>query len=385
MSGGCRIRAGVAVAALAVVSTACGPPSEVARDADVEIVGQVVGQDGAAVPGAPVVLVKEVGPAEFLSGGLTVMTWGFACLYDPDLEPCGEFTHHAEAGDDGAYRFSVRGADVQSGFGTASTMSVTAARPAAEGRPGPATTIRLHVQSEALQLPAAQLWEPSVEVALADGLLTVDWPALPSSYGEADTHGALFLDADGLPVWHQDEPGVPLDARVLEDHAVTVVVEVVSTPDDGWERIYRSAQQPVSSPGPPPSRGADCLLPSPGAEPVRISPCPLTDGDLTTELDPHAEGHPCPRGGMETCPPEDLGLVVELPTEGPRQLVAVRGEEDEVVVHTSLDGVAWSGPTAVALEEGRGAATLPSGQPLRYVRVQTVGGGAPSLTEVSVW
>lgn len=380
-----RLPAVVLLAAIAV--GACGTPSEVDPDSTVEIRGQVVHQDGSPVGGADAVLVKEIGVDEFLSGATTVVTtWGFACVAEADVDPCGEYAHRATTDGDGAFRFELRGADVQSGFRTASTMTATAAAPADDGeRAGAATSSSFLVQREALELPTLHLWEPDIAIEQAEGQLTVDWPTLPEGYPADASYEAVFVDAQGRPVWGLSDAGSRIDARVLEDVRGGVAVQATaetSVDDLDADIAFRSGQHPVEGPGAPPSRGASCSATA-GERTQVVAPCPLTDGDLATLADVDIDD--CPEG-QSPCPtPADSAVVIDLGSERDLGLLVLRGDEDDVVVDVSADGRTWVQLLSIEMAGTRVAVGLPPGTTARAVRLRGESGDIGQFAEVSLW
>lgn len=361
---------------------ACAPKSEVPRDAAVRIDGRVVDAAGRPLPEAKAVLLKEIGPEEFAAGAISVVFMGFTCLEDPDVEPCGEFAHRGQADADGRVTFDVTGADVQSGLGSASTMTLMATAPDRAGTPGAAVAHSFRIQKAHFQVPVNRLWQPRMGLRRSDAGLAVSAPRLPKAYGPATSYATLYLEPDGRMLW-RSRPGVPVDERVLEDATGTVTVEAEAGERGAVLRsVYRSDHIAVKGPGAPPSRGALCLASSRGRSVVRYSPCPLTDGDFTTSFDPALDPR-CPAG--RTCPRHDTEVTVDLGQVRRTQAVAIRGQDDVLIVRTSADGSAWSPPTTVKIRDGHAWVKLPTPTPARYVRVKAKRWPLPSLAEISVW
>ena len=381
-----RLAAGAA--ATLILAAGCGTPSEIDPDAQVEITGALVDQDGAAVPNARAVLVKEIGVDEFLSGAMTVMTtWGFACAVDAPVDPCGEYTTVATTGGDGGFAFTVRGADVQSGFGTVSTMTATAAAPPRDGeRTGAAVSLSFQVQEELMGLPPLRLWRPQVDVSTQGGNLVVGWPSMPDGYPADVRYEAIVFDGQGRPVWTITTPGQPADLRVLEDLAGGVAVQATAeTQVDQRDAtvVYRSAQLPVAGPGAPPSRGAACATTAAGRAPVQAQPCPLTDGDLTTlaSLDMPSD---CPSDGS-ACDYPDRSIVLDLRSSRPLTLVVLRGEQDDLAIDVSDDGQTWQPVAEVEMTATSAAVALPPDTSGRYVRVRAQSSDVGDFSEIALW
>ena len=366
---------------MVLAASGCAPESSLSRDAAVEVSGRVLSQRGEAVAGARAVIVKEIGPEEFAAGAMSVVFLGVTCLEDPDVEPCGEFAHHTEADRQGRFTFELRGADVQSGIGTASTMSLTAAAPPRDGAPGPTTTHSFRVQEPSLGVPPHRLWQAAPKLSTTGGKIAVEVPPLGRAYGEPTSSTLLFLRKDGTPVW-RSRTAVAVDQRALEELQGTAVVEVATGETrEVLRSIYRSAHVAVSGPGVPPSRGAGCWSSSRGRTTVRYSPCPLTDGDLTTTFDPALD--PKCRS-EERCPQPDTAVTVDLGKPSRVTAVALRGDDDVLMVRTSLDRKSWSKPVTVRVELGNAFAQLPARQ-ARYVSVKAQRWPLPGFTEISVW
>ena len=378
----------IALALAAVAATACGTPSEVATDARLQVRGVVTHQDGSPVSEAPVVLVKEIGVDEFLSGATTALTtWGFACVTDADVDPCGEYDHRTTSGGDGSFAFDLRGADVRSGFGTASTMTLTTAGPAGEGqRSGSATSLSFLVQRERLDLPELRLWEPELRVSQEDGRLTVNWPTLPADLSADASYEAVAVDAQGRPVWTLTDGSAGVDVRVLEDVRGGVAVQASAETVVDERRsdvVYRSAQVAVEGPGAPPSRGVACSA-TDGEHVETFVPCPLTDGDLGTLADVELDVD-CPDGQTQCPQPADSAIVLDLGGSGPRSLVVLRGDEDDLAIDVSEGATTWTEVATVEMEASHVVVPLPPGTTGRFLRVRGAVGGVGQLAEISVW
>lgn len=382
------VRPLAAMALVAMLAPACGTPSEVAADARLQVRGSVVTQDGSPISDAPVVMVKEIGVDEFLSGATTVLTtWGFACVTEAAVDPCGEYDHRTATDGEGTFAFDLRGADVRSGFGTASTMTLTAAGPASEGqRTGPATSLSFLVQRELLDLPELRLWEPELHVSQEGGRLTVTWPTLPTDLSADASYEAVAVDEQGRPVWTLTDGSAGVDVRVLEDVRGGVAVQASAETVVDERRsdvVYRSGQLPVEGPGAPPSRGASCSA-TDGEHAEAFVPCPLTDGDLGTLADVDLDVD-CPEGQTQCPHPPDSAIVLDLGSSGPRSLVVLRGDEDDLVIDVSDDGTTWTQVIAVEMEATQVAVPLPPGTTGRYLRVRGAVGDVGQFAEISVW
>ncbi|HVL85085.1 MAG TPA: discoidin domain-containing protein [Pseudonocardia sp.] len=363
-------RVAAAVAALALALTACGEPSAVDPRAEVVVSGQVLHADGTPVQGGTAMVIKEIGPDDFAaSAPLFFGTMGISCLAGIDLDLCDEAGARADVADDGTFSVRLRGRDVQSGFGTVSTMWATAAAPSDGDLAGASASSAFTVGSESVQLPALRLWEPAVGVVEENGGVTVDVPRLPGEYGSDPRYEVRFESAEGALLWAARRRELPVDARVLEDavHAVAVEASVDDAPG-GSRATYRTAQARLAGPGAPPSRGAACATHRPGHGRVAHEPCPFTDGDLDEAFD---------AGGRS--------VVIDLGETRPVDLVVIRGDTDTFVVHTSEDGRTWQRLATLETTREHAALDAPPATHARYVRVRAQRGVLPALRELSIW
>lgn len=380
------------IVVLALAATGCNGVSQVDRSAPVHITGVFQRDDGSPAADLPVAMAKELGPAEAFEAMWTVFSFGTLCLVADPPDICRERGAVSRTAQDGTYALDVRGADTQSFLGFASTMAVTVAAPGPAGaRSGPATTLRFPVDAQEMALPAARLWEASPVIGAEPGLVTVSAPAPPSWMGTPESLRVVAETATGALVWSQRVEGAAarIDARVLEDFAAGIVVQAeggLSVPNLTVDAAYRTAQLPVTGPGPAPSRGAACTLHDQHG-PTISSPCALTDGDLTTALHPsmpsRAPGEPPPPPPAPGEQAREESVTIDLGVAAPRSLVVLRGDPFSLQVELSADGLTWTAPVSVQ-PEGPVAAVPVQGS-ARYVRVRTAMGPVTRLVEVSVW
>ena len=334
---------------------------------------------GSPAEGAAAALTRETGVGELFGGFfLASFTLFTACLADPPPAICrGGFRRTATAGVDGTVLFHLQGTDAQTTFGTASTFALGAGAPAE----GPATTYRFRIQTQQLALPDLRLWDPDFRLP---GPGQATWDRLPGTgFGDGSGYRVLFETPAGGSVWAFPSDGTQLryDARVLEDSqgdAVVVARRKLHAEGTDVDAVYGSARAAyVSLAGPPPSRGAPCSL-QVGTEPASVlSPCPLTDGDLTDPLGPDSPGTASTSTSGAARP---SSATVDLGSVRPIALVVVRGCACRV--EASDEGSAWSGLGSL----GAADSSLVPPRPVRarFVRVATTG-SLGALREISVW
>lgn len=377
---------------LALAATGCNGVSQVDRSAPVRITGVFHHDDGSPAGDLPVAMAKELGPAEAFEAMWTVFSFGTLCLVPDPPDICRDRGAVSRTAHDGTYALDVRGADTQSFLGFASTMAVTAAAPAPAGaRSGPATTLRFAVDAQQMALPAARLWQAAPVIGAEPGVVTVSAPAPPSWMGTPESLRVVAETATGALVWGQGVEGsaARIDARLLEDFAAGIVVQAeggLAAPNLTVDAAYRTAQMPVTGPGPAPSRGAACTVHDQHG-PTVASPCALTDGNLATALEPsmpqRAPGEPPPPPPAPGEPAREESVVVDLGVAAPRSLVVLRGDPFDLRVELSADGVTWTAP--VTAQPDGPVAAVPVQGDARYVRVRTAAGPVTRLVEVSVW
>ena len=361
----------------------CGEPSDLDPDAAVEIRGAARHLDGTPVTKGTALVVKDIGLDDFAaSAPIFFGTMGMVCVAGADLDLCDEEAVRTELAQDGSFEFSLRGRDVQSGFGTTSTLWATvAAPPTDDGLDGPSSATAFKARTSTVTLPPLRLWEPTVRVRRGRGTVRVGWPDLPGKLGRNPSYQARFESSEGALVWSLRRPG-SVDPRVLEDASGGVSVDAsVAASDTEQATTYRSAQQPFSGPAAPPSRGASCAAVATGRRTVTYDPCPLTDGALTRDFDPALD----PECRKDTCPHHDTAVVVDLGDVRKISLVVVRADEDVLVVDSSLDARRWSTAATVDMKRPHATAKLASGTRARYVRIAAERWPLPTLRELSVW
>lgn len=380
----------VVVAALLAV-TACNQ-SSVDPNAEVTVSGQVVGPDGAPVPGARVALMKEL---DFGTGFTAVMTIGLSCLdeREGDLSECGE-TRVGTTGDDGRFDYELRGRDTQGNFGNAAVMELATAMDRADDQlSGPAVNTRFQVQTDAVSIPL-RFWSPSVDVFAEGGSVRADWTppsgdVFPPAADLSRLRQWVVFSRSSELVWRADavSDDVAFDLRLLEDSRGAVaawseVGDIKTDPASGTdvEVLLRSAGLPYASPaGAPVSRGKPCSVPAADGTAVTQGGCRLTDGRFAEELN------------ARTCPPSDDTCTEPTPTEATvdlgapvdLSLVVVRGCAGACTVEASEDGGRWRTLGAADESDGRRDHAFAASGRGRFVRVRA--DFANELREVSVW
>jgi len=371
-----------------VVAVACGVAtgcrfSHVNSQATVAISGRALDAEGAPLVGAQVRLFKEADLGEALVGVvLAVGSLGAVCLPPAAPAVCRQ-ARVTTTGAGGAYRFDLKGSDTQGLIGTEATLDLVVATPGA-GANGASTTISFTARTTSVTLPDARLWNASPRVAEGSGHIRLAWSSLPAADGRGATYSAqLFDPARQAALWSQPASGTSavIDARVLEDRSATAAVAARTTPSGGSgsgsvHASYlssRSAVTPLA--GPPPSRHRPCLAVTGTATPTTTPQptCTATDGDVVTPARLTAV-----KAAVVT------GVVVDLGSVRPVNLVVARGLAGMFVVELSNDGVTYR---QVAIGTDSTVALSPPGQPTaRFVRVRSPSGLDESLlSEVSVW
>lgn len=360
------------VLVLALTLAGC-EASKVDRAAGVVVSGRVLVADGSPAGGLPVGLERQPTIGEVVTGLVVIpLTLFTACLSnEPVAALCrGRSIKRTTTAADGGYSFTLTGKDTQTAFGNARSFSVATQVPPAAGEvAGAAVTADFKVQTENLRLPDLQVWQPRVSVAA--NRMAWDPPA-PGSYQ------VVVEDGAGTLVWTFDStrPDVTFDPRILEDTAGSLAVTALTNAGaEGTSVAVRRQSAGVgyrSAAGPPLSRGRPCTVGPAGAP---APACPVTDGDLASQLPRPATSTSSTTGSTAAPAPEVV--TVDLGRPAQVSLVVVRGCTCQV--ERSTDGRSW---TPVGRSTGFTALALPSPAPARFVRLT---GSLADLKEVSVW
>lgn len=356
-----------ALVGVVVALTAC-TPSQVDPDAEVSIAGVAADSGGVPLAGTRVGLTVDPGPGVLFWTPFILATLGAACLTDL----CGA-DHQTTTGDDGSYRFDLRGNDVQGVFGEEVDVLLSFAGEARSGAvAGAGARATFVVRNENTVLPNLELWEPTPSLS---GPGTIGWTPPVATFGVPDRYDALFQTGKAATIWSQvgTPEGATIDPRVLEDAqgAVAGVGRIpVHAPEGLREVALRSPSLAFRSrAGAPASRGADCAATTSDGSRVPLAPCRATDGVLTEGVDPRIG---CDPQAQEPCP-HVTGLEVQLGTERTVELIVVRGCEDCALDVSDAAPIQLTDVFAAVPLDGVTTDTI------------TVRGGLGTLTEVSVW
>ena len=371
------------LAALSLLATGC-QFSKVNPQATVTITGRAVRADGSALAGVTVRLFKEADLGEAIVGiVLTLGSLGSVCLL-PDAPAVCSQARTATTAADGAYRFTIKGADTQGLIGTEATMDAVVADPSG-GANAASTTVTFTVRTTNVSLPDARLWNAAPHVREGAGKVHLSWTPLPSAAGTGPAYSAeLFDPTRQASVWSQPASGhsADIDARLIEDRPAATAASARTslagaTGTGSVHGVYLSSRLPLTAiAGAPPSRHRPCSTISGLAAPFASKPqpaCAITDGDLLTPA--HLQS---PNASVVS------GVVVDLGAPRAISLVVVRGFGGMFLVEVSSDGSTYR---QVGTSEGTLAAVSPPGGTTgRYVRVRSPSGLDQSLmSELSVW
>lgn len=354
--------------------------SSVDPDATVQISGRALDASGKPLSGARVLLLKEADIGEVVLGTtLAIGTLSTVCLL-PEPPPICRKARTTTADEDGRYAFELKGSDTQGTLGTEATLNVVFSGPRARG----STTVSFTAKDTSVTLPDARLWRAAPEVTQPSGRIGLSWTPLPQAAGsDREYFAQLFESTTEAATWSQPATGdqASIDPRLLEDRSGSVAVGATATLAAGSgtgdvRASYLSTRLPVqATAGAPPSRGRACA-PVTGPDARLADPastCPVTDGDLATPAGLRA-------GGKAVV----TGVVVDLGSVRPVDLVVARGFAGQFLVEVSTGGTAFQ---PVGTQLGATVAVSPPGRPsARFVRVRSPAGLDESLaSEVSVW
>lgn len=356
--------------------------SKVDPKASVNVHGILLRADRSTAKAIEVGLFRTPDPAELLTVGVTAGSALVTCLSKQSLPICKTVQQqHADA--TGTYRFQMRGEDVQGFFGQASPFSLAARLSAT----GPSVQSDFTVQRTDLAVPTLTFWQPKeLSAAAENGQIRVRWDDLSSASG----YTADFTDGDSL-VWSQPaKSGDTVDPRALEDFQAAFHVTAKTSadgPDTTFATTFRSQQvRTGANAGAPQSRGATCFVAG-ATGPVRLNPCPLTDG----KVDAGFPLQTCPASNAKATPsscPPITAVWLDLGESRPVRTLFARGLSTAgLSVDTSDDGAKWTKRTSVSSLSAFEKISLPATVNARYVRLATRQQGDPitALTEFSVW
>jgi hypothetical protein len=167
---------------------------------------------------------------------------------------------------------------------------------------------------------------------------------------------------------------VSIDARVTQDFAgnwATWAHRKIAGDGTDFDVTWYSPSAAYASHGQVPlSRGKDCWLQG-GNGPVKQSPCPLTDGNLATSLQP-LPAVACPSGQTCTPPQQNNWVYVDLGAATALSALIVYdvalGSSSFAAIEGSSDGVAWT-PLAAPISNQQYQLVTLAGT-ARYVRLR---------------
>ncbi|HVT08994.1 MAG TPA: discoidin domain-containing protein [Polyangia bacterium] len=338
-----------------LVSGCFGPASHVDSNASLSVSGVAQRQNGGGDGAAKVQLIRHPDALQTIGDALTIVgSLGLACLSGDDslCQPYAKATTTSE----GAYTFGpFRGADTQGSTGEALLFSAWLSGPAPTA---PATApaglnADFYIQKTQVDVPALRLWETAGAEVDAGGMLSFSWPSLESSIGSAaDDYRLQITTAKGQIIWSAATSGsatqVQIDPRVTQDFAgnrSTWAHRKIAGDGTDFDLTWYAPALAYATRGRTPlSRGKNCWLQGPSG-PVQQSPCPLTDGDLATSLQP-LPAPACPSGQMCAPPPQNNWVYVDLGAATPVTALVLYdvafGPSSSATVEGSIDGAAWA-------------------------------------------
>ena len=377
------------LSALVVVMLAagCGPASHVDSNATINVSGVAQRQGGGGDTAAKVQLIRHPDALQAIGDAFAIVgTLGLACLTGND-SLCSPYAQ-ATAGTDGSYTFGpIRGSDSQGSTGEALLFSawLSGPPPTAPASAPAGVDADFYIQKTQVTVPPLRLWETAGTEDDTSGAPSFSWPSLATSIGSAaDDYRLQITTAKGQIIWSAATSGsstqTTIDPRVTQDLAGNWAVWAHrKIPGDGtdFDLTWYSPSMAYSSHGHLPlSRGKDCWLHGPSG-PVKQSPCPLTDGDLGTSLQP-LPAPQCPSGQSCTPPPQNNWVYVDLgaaTTVSALVLYDVAfGSSSSAMVEGSLDGSTWT-PLAAPISGQQYQVVTLSGT-AQYVRLRLADPGA---------
>lgn len=359
-----------------------GPASQVDSNAKLTVGGVTQRQNGSADAAATVQLIRHPDPLQALGEAVTIVgSAGLACLIG-NVSLCHSYAK-ATAAADGNYTFEpIRGADTQGSTGQALLFSAWLSGPPPSGSAtAPAgVDADFYIQRTQVTVPPLRLWEAAGREDDASGGPSFSWPSLESSNGSAaDDYRLQITTTQGQIIWSAATPAsstqLGIDPRVTQDFAGNWAVwahRKIAGDGTDFDLTWYSPSTAYASHGHVPvSRGRDCWLQG-ASGPVKQSPCPLTDGDLATSLQPLPPPQ-CPSGQTCSPSPQNNWVYIDLGTAtavSALVLYDVAFGSSLATVEGSLDGAGWT-PLAASISNRRyQLVTLPG--TARYVRLRLV-------------
>jgi hypothetical protein len=364
-----------------MVSGCFGPASHVDSNATLSVAGVAQRQNGAGDTGANVQLIRHPDALQAVGDAVTIIgTLGLACISGND-SLCHPYAQ-ATAAADGSYTFgAIRGADTQGSVGEALLFStwVSGPPPSATATAPAGVDADFYIQKTQVTVPPLRLWEAAGSEDDASGSPAFSWPPLESSIGSvADDYRLQVTTATGQIIWSAATSGsstqVSIDPRVTQDFSgnwTTWAHRKIAGDGTDFDLTWYSPSAAYVTRGRIPlSRGKDCWLQG-ATGPVKQSPCPLTDGDLATSLQPLPTPQ-CPSGQSCTPPQQNNWISVDLGTATTVSALVLYdvafGSSSSAVVEGSLDGTSWR-PLATPTSSRQYQLVTLSGS-ARYVRLR---------------
>ncbi|NUR71791.1 MAG: hypothetical protein HOU81_13290 [Hamadaea sp.] len=340
--------------------------------------GRVLRQDGRAATRSTVE-AYQVSDEDTVRTGFAMFSLGLFCLvpgFCPSPVP-------AKVDERGGYAFPAEK------IKPVKNITVTARHaPEAGQLAGPEVAVSFQHQTGTQQrVPDLRYWEPPIRVDGSGERVTVSWTGLPG-----DAEYALWTlgekeqpQSTGITT---HETRAVLDRRPYEDRAAAVIVVATSK-----DFLYRTGSVALPVGTAPPSRNAECKVGDVGKPLVSaVSPCALTDGDLTTN---EAVRTPCSAGSSACSQPTRHRICVDLGTPRSVSLVVYRTPflSDGTVVELTTDGKRFRSVGRTSAKSPDGAnddirvtrVDPPTTARLACVRNDRFGFSGSVLDEISVW
>jgi hypothetical protein len=364
-----------------------GPASKVDSNATLTVGGVAQRQDGSGDAAADIQLIRHPDALQAIGDVVEIIgSVGLACIAGND-SLCKPYAK-ASAGADGSYTFPpVHGADTQGSTGEALLFSAVLKGPApsAPATAPAAVDADFYIQKTQVTLPALRLWETAGTEVDVSGQPAFTWPSLNASIGsDADDYRLEITTTAGQTIWSASATGsttqASIDARVTQDFAGNWAIwahKKIAGDGTDFDLTWYSPSSAYASHGMVPlSRGKSCFLQGANG-PVQQSPCALTDGDLTTALQP-IPAPACPSG--QTCTPPQQNNWVYVDLGAPTAVSALVlydvafSSPSLATVEGSLDATTWT-PLAAPISSTRYQLVTLSGT-ARYVRLRLNDGTA---------
>ncbi len=262
------------------------PPLELSAGSGLLIGGVLVEPDGSPAVAAEVHVAELPSLGDTVFGLFTTaMTGGLACLADPPPVIC-DFRGSASTVTDDTGRFVLDVApEFAERFSGDDARLIGTAVPAGGGA---VTFTFVPAGREVVELPVLQTWVPSITQEQDGERLLLRWSDAPAREVRVMVGAEDALTGPPALTWPAAGTATAVDARFLEDRDGFLALRATGTTDDVGLEWTTPALRLRGTSGPPPSRGAPCMLD--GVEQV---PCPVTDAEIATTV-ALGEGFVCP-------------------------------------------------------------------------------------------